>query len=386
MIEFNKEYFKKPFYFLLKDKGDKISVYYSVSDTINEAKETNDVVEIPKENTGKLKTFVSKVMKNGSVPSTDYVVKKLKSYKETAVKEAKETRLLVKIIMKVAKSYLKDKDFKLDDEDKDFIKDQSKDIVKLIPIIALQVFPGSSVVTPFLVELGNKLGIKLTSKVPEKYKEEKTEKEGGEIDELVDDDGSPLGSNIPILQQNMHPNKTLDQTVRMTRASQYPFVRVYYGESEEKDGKVIDEENMSDAFGYDETEDDTSYKECMETMKEMGIDDVFERNERCRAFGFEKKYDNQLKNEKNRGKCKNCFTKRRLSELEKEKMENLLDEILLSKKKKDNDVVKNKDTENEDSNPIENILIKNLESVAKIADKEGIDLNKLIKHLKKSEQ
>ena len=385
MIEFNKEYFKKPFYFFLKENGDKISVYYSVSNTLNEAKETNNVVDVPKENTGKVKTFIGKIIGKGSVPSVEYITKKLKSYKETAVEELKETRLLVKIIMKAAKSYMKDKDFTLDDEDKKFIKDQSKDIIKLIPLIAFQIFPGSSLATPFIVELANKAGIKLTSKVPEKYKEEKSEKEGGEIDELVDDDGAPLGSNIPILQQNLHPHKTLDQTVKMSRTTQFPFIRVYYGESEEKDGNIIDEENMSDAFGYEETEDDTTYKECMETMKEMGIDDLIERDERCKTFGFEKKYDNQLKQEKKRGKCKNCFTKRRLSELEKQKMENLLDEILISKKKKDNDVVKNKDKETDESNPIEKILMRNLESVAKIADKEGIDLDKLIKHLRDSE-
>ena len=47
MIEFNKEYFKKPFYFFLKENGDKISVYYSVSNTLNEAKETNDPRYLP---------------------------------------------------------------------------------------------------------------------------------------------------------------------------------------------------------------------------------------------------------------------------------------------------------------------------------------------------
>jgi hypothetical protein len=38
MIEFDKEYFNKPYYFFLKDKGNKISLYYSVSDTLTEAK------------------------------------------------------------------------------------------------------------------------------------------------------------------------------------------------------------------------------------------------------------------------------------------------------------------------------------------------------------
>ena len=385
MIEFNKEYFKKPFYFLLKDKGDKIQVHYSVSTTLNEVKNGDNVIDIPKKNENKVKSFVQKMLNEASVPSIKYITKKLKSYKDTAIEEVKETRLLVKIIMDAAKSYMKDKDFKLDDEDKEFIKNQSKDVLKLIPLIALQIFPGSSLATPFIVELGNKVGVKLTSKVPEKYKKDDEEKEGGEIDELVDTDGSFLGSNIPMLQQNTHPHKTMDQTVKMSRATQFPFLRVYYGESEEKDGEVIDEEDMKDAFGFEETENEGTYKECMETMKEMGIDAMIERDERCKTFGFEKKYDEQLKQEKKNGKCKNCFTKRRLAELESEKMENLLDEILLSKKKKENDVVKTKEKETSSSNPIEKILMRNLESVAKIADKEGIDIDKLVKHLKSSE-
>jgi replicative DNA helicase len=118
----------------------------------------------------------------------------------------------------------------------------------------------------------------------------------------------------------------------------------------------------------------------MKTMKEMGIEEVIERNERCKTFGFEKKYDRQLKNQKRRGKCKNCFTKRRLAELEKEKMNTLLDEIILNKKNKTTDVVKKKDDDS--YNPVEKILIRNIESIKKIAEKEGLDINSLLKKLK----
>ena len=38
MIEFGKEYFEKPYYFYIKDRGDKISLYYSVSETISESR------------------------------------------------------------------------------------------------------------------------------------------------------------------------------------------------------------------------------------------------------------------------------------------------------------------------------------------------------------
>lgn len=315
-------------------------------------------------------------------PSENSIMKKMKSYKEVAVKEFKESRLLVKIIMSAAKEFLKNKDFELSAEDKKFIKDQSTDILKLIPLIAFQIFPGSTIATPFIITLGEKLGIKLNSKVPEKYKEKDPKQPEGELDELVDSDGAFLGSEIPILQQNMHPHKTLDQTVRMTRTSQWPFIRVYYGESEEKEGQLLDEIDMEDAFAYEETEDDKTYEDCMGTMEDMGIEEFLERDERCKTFGFDKKLDRELKQEKKRGKCKNCFTKRRLSELEEQKMESLIDEIILSKKNKEDDVISNKT----ETNVIGKIIKKNLDSIRKIAEKENISLDKLVRYLKKGEQ
>ena len=60
------------------------------------------------------------------------ITDELKKYKNAATSEAKETRLLVKILMSAAKEYKKDKKFKLDDEDAQFIKDQSQDLLKLM--------------------------------------------------------------------------------------------------------------------------------------------------------------------------------------------------------------------------------------------------------------
>jgi hypothetical protein len=119
-------------------------------------------------------------------------------------------------------------------------------------------------------------------------------------------------------------------------------------------------------------------------MEQLGVDDFVERDERCKTFGFDKTLDKQLINQKKNGQCKNCFTKKRLTELEKEKMTSMIDEILLSKKKKDSDIV-DKEGENE-NNPIEKILVRNLQSVKKIADKEGININNLFKKLKNNEQ
>jgi uncharacterized protein YpiB (UPF0302 family) len=315
------------------------------------------------------------------------ITDELKKYKNAATSEAKETRLLVKILMSAAKEYKKDKKFKLDDEDVQFIKDQSQDLLKLIPLIVIQILPGATIATPFIVELSKKLGIKLNSKIPEKHKEKKS---GGEIDELVNSDGSMIGKSTPMLDLGMHPRKTMDQTVIATRQTNNPAVRgyrVYYGESEEKDDeKMLDEYNLKPTFAYDETEDVSTYEKADEVLIDLGIEDDCERHERLEVLGFDPNLDKQLKQEKKRGECKNCFTKRRLSELEKQKMTKMIDEIIVGKKSNDNDFVKKtKEEEDEDKSPISKILMRNIESIKKIAEKEGISLNKLFKHFRQSE-
>ena len=383
MINFNTEYFKKPYYFFLKDKGDKMSLYYSVSENLNEAKQIDSRMDFDKSEEKNIKTFISVILSEGKKMSTGEITGRLKKYKEGITKEFKETKLLIKIILSSAKQYLKDKDFELSKEEKDFIKDQSGDIAKLIPLIVLQLLPGSTLATPFIIEFGKKLGIKMNSKIPEKYKEKEIEGEG-ELAEFVDADGTLLGSNIPMLDQQMHPRKTLDQTIKMARANQWPYYKRYWGESIENNIKnLLDEVDQSESFGFEETEDVSTYDEADEIFKdELGVEDDMEREERVKRLGFDRNLDKQLKNEKKRGMCRNCFTKRRLSELEKEKMTDLIDEILVKKKKKTNDVVPK---DNSEDSPVSKILIRNIESIKKIADKEGISINKLIKHLKEGE-
>jgi hypothetical protein len=294
MIGLNQEYFQTPYYFFLKEKGDKIAVYYSVSDTITESRKTDDVIVVDKEVFEEIQKVISKILNSGKKLTKEFV--------------------------------------------------------------------------------HNLLDKKAKSK----------QKPDGELGELVNPDGSIVSSSIPILNQRNLAKKTMDQTVRMSRVNQFPWVRVYYGESEENK-PVIDEEDMSGAFAKEETENDRTYNECMKSMEELGVEDYLERDERCKVFGFDKNLDKQLKQEKKQGECKNCFTKRRLSELEKEKMEKMIDEILISKKSKDKDFVKKtKDSDGTES-VIEKLLLRNLEAVKKLADKEDIDIEKLLKQLKKGE-
>jgi hypothetical protein len=209
--------------------------------------------------------------------------------------------------------------------------------------------------------------------LPEKYKKNKSD--GGEISELIDADGSLSNSTVPILDQGLHTKWTTDMRAALTRmgGGGFPFnARVHYGESKE-DKEVIDEEDFSDAYGYEEISDDNvkTFKQCIEIFKDLEIKDPFERYERCMSFGFDPELDDN--------------GKQRIVELRREKMVQMIDELLLSKKSKNDDFVKKGKDEDEEENVISKILIRNLESIKKIADKEGIEINKLIKYLKKGE-
>jgi hypothetical protein len=328
MLQFNKEYFESPYYFYLKDGGSKFSLYYSVSDTITESRKDDDVIEFDADQKEEIKNLLLKFLKSG--------------------------------------------------------KRLSKEKVKSIL----------------------------------KSKQKKVNKQDGEIDELVNADGSYISSNIPMRNQRLVTKNTTDQTAKMTKANQFPFIRVYYGENEEKGENIVSEEDstcpehvspsgkktnmcpddddyeinygknavnevdQSESFGFEETEDAPTYDVANKILKKMDVEDPIERDVRLKRFGFDRKLDKELKQEKRMGQCKYCFTKRRLAELEKEKMDSMLDEILLTKKNRNKEVVK-KDTE--DKGPVSKILMRNIESIKRIADKEGISIDKLIRHLKQGE-
>ena len=85
-----------------------------------------------------------------------------------------------------------------------------------------------------------------------------------------------------------------------------------------------------------------------------------------------------------RQKKKGSFVKQRLSEKgsieeqQRKAMMKMVEDILAKKSKEENDVVKKE-------NPISKILMNNLKSIKKIASREGISINQLIKILKTDE-
>jgi len=263
----------------MKDRGDKISLYYNVAETLTESRKSDEKIEFDKKDEKKVKGLVSSAMKTKSKVTKKALDKKLK-------------------------------------------------------------------------------GIKFKK----------------EIDELVDEDGSLLGSRVPNLNQTLTPHKTMDQTVVMARTTNDPVTRgyrVYYGESEEGTDDVINEVDYSEAFGYEETKD-MDYHDTLNTLIKMGIEDKIEADKRARQFGKIRK-----------AKKKNGILKQRLAEketLEERQhrlMKKMVEDILTKKPKTDSDIIKN--------TGVSKILKKNLKSIKNIADKEGISINMLIKALKSSD-
>jgi len=293
MIKLNEEYFNSPYYFFCKDKGNKIAIYFSVSNTISESRKNDEVIVVDREIFKDIQKIISNILNSGKKLSKQYIHKLLSS------------------------------------------------------------------------------------------KSKSNNKSNGEIDELVNPDGSIIGSNIPILNQRNLAKKTMDQTVKMARSNQFPYFRWYWNESKENNSdKLLDEVDQSETFGFEETEYVSTYDKADEIFKdELGVEDDMEREERVKRLGFDRNLDKQLRNEKKRGKCKNCFTKRRLSEFVKQNV----DEMIFSKKAKEKEFVKKNKLDDSENSVMSRLLIRNIEAIKRLAEKENIKIEKLIKHLKQGE-
>lgn len=211
----------------------------------------------------------------------------------------------------------------------------------------------------------------------EDIKKELTKQPGGEIDELIDGDGTMLSSRIPYLNQTLTPHKTMDQTISMTRQTNNPVLRgyrVYYGESVEDSDNVMSEVDYSEAFGYKETEN-MDYKNTVKTLKKMGVENPVER---AKQFGKLPKQKVKKNRKGQRVLKQRLVEKEQIEEEQRQKMIKMVEDILTKKNKSDSDIISK-------SNPVSKILVKNIQSIKKIAEKEGISVSELIKILKTNE-
>jgi hypothetical protein len=203
-----------------------------------------------------------------------------------------------------------------------------------------------------------------------KTKKEKNSKEE-EVTELVDVDGTWNSSSIPILDpaSSLQGSTTMDKTVGMARNPRDPMMRGWYGYYGE--GK-ISEENMRDAFGYE----DTLFMDYDETVeyfeKKLGLDNdaSIERTvQQGKKPKLHKKVPKKIKDKKN------FIDRLILKEKGLDEVSDIVEDIIFDKDPKD----KGKELKKTDIHPL---LVRNLNQIKKMAKQNGITIQELIKLLK----
>lgn len=205
-------------------------------------------------------------------------------------------------------------------------------------------------------------------------------KEDGEISELVDETGTMKSSRIPNINHTLSPNRTMDQTIlnRMTNNPVTRGYRRYYGENENKKGNVVNETDFSDAFGYEETKEMDGPDTFDYFVNTLEMDPI-EAMERTKQFGKDPSGEKTKKAPKRIRNQKGFIDRMTLAEKTlEENAVKMIEDILMNSKNNDYEIT-------EKETPIKNILKKNIQAVKKMAEKNGLTLNDLIKMLK-SEQ
>jgi protein-tyrosine-phosphatase len=200
---------------------------------------------------------------------------------------------------------------------------------------------------------------KYLEKLLKAKKVKSTEEMGGEMEEIVNSDGVMKGSSVPILDPRLHPRKTMDQTVVATTqpgnwlARTYQGGRTYYYESEVK------EEDMSGAFGYEETKD-LPPKQTVKVLKKMGVDNPVER---AKEFGKDPKMDQDKKKRGSEMRIR-LQEKEAIEKLQRERMSKMVEDMIFGDKSKKSDIRKKKTKDNEFTRAYDD-LIKKLEKKSK---------------------
>jgi hypothetical protein len=130
---------------------------------------------------------------------------------------------------------------------------------------------------------------------------------------------------------------------------------------------------MSGAFGYEETEDMDGEETFKYLVKKMGMEPD-EAKERTKQKGQDPTGNKDKKSPYY--KDKNFITRATLSEIQKQKMIKVVEDILMGKKSSDNSEIGKKETNTS------NILKKNISSLKKQSEKEGISISELLKMFK----
>jgi hypothetical protein len=202
------------------------------------------------------------------------------------------------------------------------------------------------------------------------------QKDKEEMTEFIDTDGTMNSSKVPILDKSIMAKKTTDQTVVTGRMTNNPVTRgyrKYYGESKENDENIVNEVDYSEAFGYEETKDMDGKETYQYLVKKLGMAPD-EAQERTKQFG--KDPFGKRKAPKNIRNKKGFIDRMTLSERQKNEMIKMVEDILLKNKYNEHEI------EEKEEKVTSKIVKKNAQVLKKMAEKEGITINQLIKMLK----
>jgi hypothetical protein len=70
MITTDKEFYSSPYYFFLRDKGKDYSLYFSVEETLTEARKKDEMIKVPKDKVKHVKAYLEKLLKGKKKKST----------------------------------------------------------------------------------------------------------------------------------------------------------------------------------------------------------------------------------------------------------------------------------------------------------------------------
>jgi len=181
------------------------------------------------------------------------VISKLKDVRNRAQSEIKETRALVRILTHAVKSYAKNREFDLNEEDKKFIKGQSTDVVRGLILTIVAMIPLPIPLTPFLIIFGKKIGIDLVPKeqeIPHKGKSKKDKIDESKFNKFV----SLLNEQIEQEEKNNLIYRLCDQAIkRKLKTSPFCKLKEYYENSPAKEKTLEALEVIYDFLVIDNT-------------------------------------------------------------------------------------------------------------------------------------
>lgn len=286
MISVDKEFYSSPYYFFLRNKGDKYSLYFSSEETLREARKKDEVIHFDKKDGKKVKNYLEKITKEKKKKSTKTI--------KTDLEE------LVNSDGAMSNSAIPILDPRLHPKK---TMDQTVSMARITndPIArGYRTYYGES------VEESKETEIDMKGKKCKKCKKGKYFEMG-----MMDD-----------LSGTLHCNKCNHAIDRYA--------------------KKIEEIDMSGAFGYEETEDMDGKDTYKFLVKNMGMEPD-EAKDRTKQQG---KDPSGKKDKKSKFyKDPNFITRATLSEIQKQKAIKVVEDMLAKKKNSDSADINKKDIE-----------------------------------------